>query len=122
MFPERAAAPDSLTNVLPTITGTIGFLAGIIGVGLVTRRLAGDERWPSIRYETSGTVVMVLVTYTVFIVSEAAVVGLTQRLFIGVITLWVVLLAYRRYRLFGPSSAGEVDDSPMDPGESKPTD
>lgn len=121
VFPEHPAAPDSMTNVLHDITGIIGFLAGIVAVGLVSRRLGADDRWPSYRYEAIATVGIVLVTFGVFISSGSAIVGLTQRLFIGVMTLWMVLQSARLYRLVDAPDRDEVGDSRAEPTETKAT-
>lgn len=110
VFPENPAAPDSTTNVLHNIVSVVGFLAGIVGVGLVSRRIDANDQWPSYRNEPIWTVFIVLVTFIVFIFSvnsESPFLGLTQRLFIGVITLWIVVQAYRLYRL--EEAAVELD-------------
>lgn len=113
VFPENPAAPDSSTNVLHNIVSIVAFVAGIAGVGLVSRRIGADGRWPSYRYEPTGTVVIVLVTFVVFIFgvfSESAFVGLTQRLFIGVMTLWVAGQSIRLYRLADATERGGVGE------------
>lgn len=113
IFPEHTADPDSMTNVLHNLTSTIAFVAGILGVGLISRRIVTDDRWPSYRYELIGTIVIVSVTFAGFMLSifrDSAFVGLTQRLFIGVMTLWLVMQSYRLYRLVGapePDETGE---------------
>jgi hypothetical membrane protein len=120
VFPEHPTAQESMTNVLHGITGIIGFLAGIIAVGLVSRRIGADDRWPSYRYEAIATVVIVLVTFGVFIsTTESAIVGLTQRLFIGVMTLWVVMQSLRLYRLVDAHERGEVGGSRTESDEMK---
>lgn len=115
VFPENAAVPESTTNVLHDVTSTIAFIAGVAGVGLITRRIEIDDRWPSHRYELIGTVVVVLATFVVFmlsIFSDWAYVGLTQRLFIGVLTSWIVLQSYRLYRLVEASDPAETGKRP----------
>lgn len=104
VFPENAAAPESVTHVLHNVVSMIAFLAGITGVGLLTRRFGSDRRWPTYRYELFGTLLVVLVTFAVFmytVASDSAVIGITQRLFLGVMTLWVVVQSFRLYRLSG---------------------
>lgn len=105
VFPEHPAAPDSTTNLLHNLVSTIAFVAGIVGVALVTRRIGTDDRWPAYRSELTLTVAVVLVSFVVFmgsVFSESAYVGLTQRLFIGVMSLWVMGQSYRLYRQVGP--------------------
>lgn len=125
VFPENPAAPDSSTNVLHNIVSIVAFFAGIAGVGLVSRRIGADDRWPSYRYEPTGTVVIVLATFVAFILSvsgESAFVGLTQRLFIGVMTLWVVVQSVRLYRLVEAPKRGEVGESRTESAEVKTAD
>lgn len=110
VFPENTAAPNSMTNILHIIASMIAFLAGIVAVGLVSRRIATDARWPSYRYESIATVVIVLITFIIFMISDLALMGLTQRLFIGVMTLWVVLQSLRLYRLSGAPTRNEIRD------------
>lgn len=99
VFSADPTAPESLTNVLHELMG-FGFLAGIASVGLVTRRLHADERWPTYRYESIMDFAIVLLTWAVFIFSyQSAWEGLTQRLYIGALSLWVVLQSVRLYRL-----------------------
>lgn len=106
VFPEHAAAPDSVTNVLHNIISMIAFLTGIGGVSLFTRRFGASDRWPTYQQELGATVFIVLVTFVVFmhtVFSESSFVGITQRLFIGVMTLWVVIQSIRLYRMVGES-------------------
>lgn len=118
VFPANPTAPESMTNMLHDITGIIGFLAGIVAVGLVSRRISADDRWPSYRYEAIATFVIVLVTFVIFIfTTESAIVGLTQRLWIGVMTLWVVMQSLRLYRLVDSHERGEVGGSGTESGE-----
>lgn len=113
VFPAHPADLDSLTNILHDITGIVGFLAGIVAVGLVSRRLGADDRWPTYRFEVIVTVGIVLVSFGVFILTtESAFVGLTQRLFIGVMTVWLVLQSVRLYRLLAPPARGRYECSP----------
>lgn len=101
VFPPDPTAPDSLTNVLHELTA-FGFLAGILSVGVVTRRLHADERWPTYRYESIMDFAIVLFAWIVFMFSyESAWDGLTQRLYIGALSLWIVLQSVRLYRIVG---------------------
>lgn len=125
VFPENSAAPDSTTNVLHNVFSTIGFIAGIAGIGLVSRRIGADDRWPFYRYELTGTLVVVLVTFVVFmssVFSESAFVGLTQRLFIGVMTLWVVMQSLRLYRLVEPPERRGAGERRTDSTEAETAD
>lgn len=120
VFPQDLAAPDSTTNRLHDVTSTIAFVTGIGGISLLTRRIRADDRWPSYRYELGVTVVVVLVTFVVFmagVAGDSTYVGLTQRLFVGAMTVWIVVQAYRLYRLAGDSTPREAgSDRPASPG------
>ncbi len=75
-------------------------------MSLVTRRLSTDETWPSYPYEYPATVVIVLGTFVVSVATvivESPVLGITQRLFIGAMSLWVLLQSVRLYRVAGDS-------------------
>lgn len=113
VFPQNPAAPDSFTDTMHTGVSIVAFLAGVSGVSLVTRRLRIDDRWPTYRYEPAGTAIIVLVTFVVSVATviiESSVLGITQRLFIGVMSLWVLLQSLRLYRVAGESER-------FDPGE-----
>lgn len=114
VFPEDPAAPESTVNFLHNLVSTVAFVSGIVGVSLATRRIRNDDRWPSYPYELLWTVSVLLVTFVVFMYSvftESAVVGFTQRAFIGVLSLWVVMQSYRLYRILGPSASPDREEN-----------
>lgn len=114
VFPENPTAPESTVNILHNLVSTFAFVTGIVGISLISRRIGTDDRWPSYPYELTWTVVVVLVTFVVFMYSvftESAYVGFTQRVFIGVMTLWVMVQSYRLYRLGGASAPPETDET-----------
>lgn len=105
-FQSNPAAPDSTINVLHDLLGTVAFLAAIVAIPLVSRRLDVDDRWPRYRLETGWTAAVAVGTFVVFIATiDSAYVGLTQRLFVGAVSLWVAGQSYRLYRLAGGRSA-----------------
>lgn len=109
VFPEDPASPGSMTDSLHTLVSMIAFLGGIFGVSLLSRRFAADDRWPTVRYEAIGTVLVVFVSFVVAVgnvIVETSVIGITQRLFLGVLTLWVVGQSIRLYRLADPGEYG----------------
>jgi hypothetical membrane protein len=113
VFPENPAAPDSVTDTLHTIVSIVAFLAGVSAVSLVTRRLGAEDRWPTYRYEPAVTPVVVLMTFVVSVstvIIESPLLGLTQRVFIGVMSLWVAGQSRRLYRLSGESDQVELDE------------
>lgn len=102
IFQENVAAPDSTTNILHDIVGIIAFIAGIIAITVIGRRFGRADQWPTMRFESIVVPVIVLLTFVVFmysVTSEWAVIGLTQRAFIGVISLWLVVQASRLHRV-----------------------
>lgn len=114
VFPADVAAPDSTTTFRHNLVSTIAFVAGIAGASLLTRRTGMDDRWPSYPRELLWTVLIVVVTFVAFMYSlatDSAVVGLTQRGFIGVLSLWVVLQSYRLYGVGGSAVRPETDRS-----------
>ena len=124
-FPENAAVPDSMTNVLHTASSMVGFIAGIGGISLVSRRVVADDRWPTVHYEVAGTVGIVLVTFVVStfaVIIESAFLGITQRLLIGVMTLWLVMQSVRLYRLVDTPERSETGERRTDPTEAKTAD
>lgn len=99
-FQSDPTAPESTMNVLHDLVSSVGFVAAVLAVGLVSRRLDADARWPRFRFETPVTVAIVLATFIAFgITIDAAWVGATQRLMVGAVSLWVVGQSLRLYRL-----------------------
>lgn len=104
---SNPAAPDSTTELLHNLVGGVAFLAVIVAIPLVSRRFDADDRWPRYPYETLWTTAVVAATYVVFVATiESAWLGLTQRLFVGVVSLWVAGQSYRLYRLATPAGGG----------------
>lgn len=102
IFSANSVDPASTTNVLHDVFGIVGFFAGIIGISLLSRQLDRDERWARHRFTTIGTIVVVVGSFVVFIATtESLWVGLTQRLFILVMTGWVAYHSFRLYQLAG---------------------
>lgn len=100
VFSANPADPASTTNILHDVFGVAGFLAGIVGISLLSRQLDRDERWDRHRFATAGTIVVLVGSFVVFIATvESPWVGLTQRLFVGVVTVWVAYHSFRLYQL-----------------------
>lgn len=110
-IPGNPSAPESLTHVLHNLVSILAFVAGIVGIALVSRRIRVDDQWPSARYEWVATVGVILLTFVAFIgtvLTGSAFVGLTQRLFIGAMTLWVVVQSFRLSRLLEADARDET--------------
>lgn len=113
-FQSNPAVPDSRTEFLHNLVGTIAFLGVVVAIPLVSRRLDADDRWPRYPYETVWTAVVVVATFAVFMATiESAWLGLTQRLFVGAVSLWLAGQSYRLYRLATPAGgAGAPEATP----------
>lgn len=105
IFPTDPADPASTTSMLHDAASAVGSLSGILAISLVSRRLDADERWPRHRFATGGTVAGLLITAGLFASSiDTAWVGLGQRMFIGMLTLWIVAVSIQLYRLADENS------------------
>lgn len=109
VFPMDLVTPGSLTDTLHTRVSMVAFLAAITGVSLLTRRLAGDDRWPTSPHEAAVTAAVVSGTFVLAVATvivASPVLGLTQRLFLGVLSLWVVGQSLRLSRVAGDHRRG----------------
>ncbi len=100
---------QTLTGIMHNLTGLGSFLALCGGILVISRRLKGDPNWQSYRRYSLITGVAALVSLVAWIgVSKAAGVdavnGVLQRVFIGIVLLWIEVVAIRLFRLSGQSS------------------
>lgn len=103
VFPQNSADPGSTTNIIHESVAIGGFVAGIAGISLLCRRLDEDDRWARHRFSTPITVVILVVPFFAVAISPASVVGLTQRIFVALLTGWVAYHSFRLYRLCTPA-------------------
>ncbi len=94
----------SLIGALHNSTGLSSFLALCIGILVTSRRLRGDPNWQSYRRYSLITGVIALLSLVAWIgVSKAAgidaVNGILQRVFIGIVLLWIEVVAIQLFRL-----------------------
>ncbi len=94
----------SLIGALHNLTGLNSFLALCVGILVTSRRLKGDPNWQSYRGYSLITGVAALVSLVAWIgISKAAGVdavnGVLQRVFIGIVFLWIEVVAIRLFRL-----------------------
>ena len=92
-----------------SLTELGSFLAGWVGIFVTSRRLKGDPNWQSYRRYSLITGVAALVSLVVWIgVSKAAEVnalnGVLQRVFIGIVFLWIEVVAIRLFKVSHQSS------------------
>ena len=105
VFPLTPANPDSTTNMLHAISAIVGFLSGVVGIPLTSWNLYKTDRWPG--YSSRGTVVavtlLVIGAFVLFLLSNGTSwPGLAQRLFAGVLTLWVAYHSFTLYKIVRP--------------------
>ncbi len=95
---------QSLIGALHNLTGLSSFLALCVGILVTSRRLKGDPNWQSYRGYSLITGVAALVSLLAWIgVSKAAgidaVNGILQRVFIGIVLLWIEVVAIQLFRI-----------------------
>lgn len=81
-------------------TGLGGFLAGILGIFLVSRRIKGDSDWNSLyrfsRMFCAASLVCLVVWIAVGQIADVeSVNGILQRLFVGVWFTWTMVMAFK---------------------------
>ncbi len=94
----------SLIGALHNLTGLSSFLAVCIGILIIARRLKGDPNWQYYRGYSLITGVAAIVSLLAWIgVSKVAgidaVNGVLQRVFIGIVFLWIEVVAIRLFRI-----------------------
>jgi hypothetical membrane protein len=92
---DSAADLLSLTTVGAVHIGVsaLSFVLGIVGMFVLSRTFKRDARWRGL---WPWSLVLALATLIgFFLQGEGPWVGLTQRIFVGTITLWLVLVAFR---------------------------
>ena len=91
---------ETATGAMHNLTGMAGFLAAIAGIFLVARRINEDPRWRSHGSYSLFTSLAALTALVLWIgVSKVAGVddlnGVLQRVFIGIVLLWIGVIATR---------------------------
>ncbi|MGO8949703.1 MAG: DUF998 domain-containing protein [Ktedonobacterales bacterium] len=98
LFPtDLAGTPPTAHGVIHLLLALIAFICASIGELLIGSRLARDERWRSLNPVTQGVAVAALVVLLVMLARIGALHygGLIERIFLGLILLWMLLIAYR---------------------------
>ena len=91
---DAAADLLSLTTVgtVHIVVSALAFVLGIVGMFVLSRTFKRDARWRGL---WPWSLVLALATLIgFFLQNEGPWVGLTQRIFVGTITLWLVLVAF----------------------------
>ncbi len=94
-FPtDLAGATPTLHGIIHLIVATLAFICGAIGELLLSLRFARDERWRALR--APGVVMAVLAIVVCLVLFTAAfphALGLVERIFIGLVLLWMLVAA-----------------------------
>ena len=88
----RVESPTSVGTV-HIVVSALAFVFGIAGMFVLSRTFKRDARWRAFWPWSLVLAVAALVGF--FLQSEVPWVGLSQRIFVGTITLWLVLVAFR---------------------------
>ena len=108
VFPtELGPGPHSPTAGIHALVALVAFLCAALGELLISVRFAGDERLGSLRVPTLAISALALPVYLAFVLSGVAnrvpglwdglgsVFGLVERVFLGLILLWMFLVALK---------------------------
>jgi|SRR5215213_2559421 len=98
----RVVSPTSVGTV-HTVVSALAFVFGIVGMFVLSRTFKRNARWQAFWPWSLVLAVIALVGF--FLQSELPWVGLSQRIFVGTITLWLVLVAFRLLSIAKAASA-----------------
>ena len=98
----RVVSPTSVGTV-HTVVSALAFVFGIVGMFVLSRTFKRNARWQA--FWPWSLVLAVIAPVGFFLQSELPWVGLSQRIFVGTITLWLVLVAFRLRSIAKAASA-----------------
>ena len=98
----RVVSPTSVGTV-HIVVSALAFVFGIAGMFVLSRTFKRDARWRAFWPWSLMLAVAALVGF--FLQSKLPWVGLSQRIFVGTITLWLVLVAFRLRSIAKATSA-----------------
>jgi hypothetical membrane protein len=98
----RVESPTSV-GTIHIVVSALAFVFGIAGMFVLSRTFKRDARWRAFWPWSLVLAVAALVGF--FLQSEVPWVGLSQRIFVGTITLWLVLVAFRLRSIAKAASA-----------------
>lgn len=98
-----AVAPTDLPGHHPTIHGLIhlmvaflAFICGAVGEVVLSRRLGADPRFRAVAPAATAIAILAVVALVLtFLAAPTHVFGLLERVFIGLVLLWMVVVAAR---------------------------
>lgn len=94
----------TLTGTLHNVTGLGSFLFAVAGIFVTSRRLKQDPSWQSYRNFSVISSIVALISLVAWIVIAkgagiGAVNGVLQRIFVGIVFLWIEVIAIRLFKL-----------------------
>jgi len=100
LFPTDVGASTTLHGKIHLLVALIAFVCAPVGELLLSLRLAADERWralrkPALVISTLAIVALVLDLLVPFVRRMQDAFGLFERLFIGMVLLWMLVVAIR---------------------------
>ena len=101
---DPGCRPVSFVGLMHNVTGVTGFIAMIIAILIIARGLNKDDRWRAYRSYSLVTGVLAIFFLLAFMITSGVLPlrswrGVPQRLFIGVVLLWIEVMAIRLFRL-----------------------
>ncbi len=107
IFPTDVGTHHTIHGLVHLVVAFLAFLAGALGALLVSMRLAADPAWAPLRPALLGIsvaallmlVIVALVTPSVTSHPATSLFGLAERVFIGLVLLWMLLVALLLVRL-----------------------
>ena len=90
----HAVSPTSVGTV-HIVVSVLAFVLSIAGVFVLSRTFKRDARWRAFWPWSLALAFTAMVGFIMFAISEGAWIGLIQRIFIGTVFLWQVLVAFR---------------------------
>jgi hypothetical membrane protein len=105
-FPtDLSGAPPTLHGIVHLIIATLAFIGAPIGELLLARRFTQDERWRALGAPAQVIAILAIIAAFILLVvtptsrTLSHVGGLTERIFIGLILLWMLVIAIRLHAL-----------------------
>lgn len=107
IFSTDVGSAHTLHGLIHLVVALIAFVAGAVGELLISLRLARDPAWSSVRPALLVVSVAALVLLIVLLLATGPAVrgaaegvfGLVERVFIGLVLLWMLIVAVRVIRL-----------------------
>jgi hypothetical membrane protein len=107
LFPTDVGGHVTAHGAIHLVVATLAFIAGVVGEALIAARLGADPRWaplrPALLIITVAAAVALLVLFGgnghAVARLTGPVFGLVERVFIGLVLLWMLVAAVRLTRL-----------------------